>query len=71
MTPPDAEALFRAFVAASQRAQTTHALADGLAAGRAWAAFLTAFDRERRRGGAPAGAVILPFCGVRRPGGSS
>ncbi len=67
MTPPDAETLFRAFVAASRRAQATHDLGDGLAAGRAWAAFLAAFERPAR----PQLATVTRLSDVRRRGVSS
>ena len=40
---PDPEALWNAFVEAQERSKRTLALGDGLAAGKAYAAFLTAF----------------------------
>jgi len=40
---PDPEALWRAFVEAQERSKATLALSDGIAAGKAYAAFLTAF----------------------------
>jgi len=42
---PDLEALWRAFVEAQERSKATLALSDGIAAGKAYAAFLTAFTR--------------------------
>jgi hypothetical protein len=48
----DAETLWRAFVAAQERSKATLALNDGIAAGKAYAAFLTAFPRPATKGAA-------------------
>jgi hypothetical protein len=40
------DALFEQYVAAKNKADRTNNLADGLAAGHAWAAFLDSFTRE-------------------------
>lgn len=42
------ERLWAAYVQASRRAQETHVIDDGIAAGRAWRAWLEAFASERR-----------------------
>jgi hypothetical protein len=42
----DAAQSFQAYTEAAVRAQTTLSLEDGIAAGRAWLAFLDAFQRE-------------------------
>lgn len=49
--------LFEAYVAAATRAQVTHDMDDGLAAGRAWAAFLDVFVAPELR----IGARRIPF----------
>jgi hypothetical protein len=41
--PAEADSLWRAFVAAQERSKTTLALDDGIAAGKAYRAFLEAF----------------------------
>ncbi len=40
---PEVEHLFAEYCAAARKAQATQMLADGVAAGQAWAAFLNAF----------------------------
>jgi len=40
---PEVEQLFADYCAAARKAQATHLLADGVAAGHAWGAFLYAF----------------------------
>jgi hypothetical protein len=44
----DPEALWRAFVAAQERSKRTLALSDGIAAGKAYAAFLSVFVNNGR-----------------------
>lgn len=57
---PNAERLFEAYVAAATKAKATQDLQDGLAAGRAWSAFLDAFVPPERR----LAEHVIPF----RPG---
>jgi hypothetical protein len=51
-TGSDPEALWAAFVVAQERSKATLALGDGIAAGKAYAAFLAAFTRPAPKGAA-------------------
>jgi hypothetical protein len=52
VTGSDPEALWDIFVAAQERSKATLALSDGIAAGKAYAAFVTAFTRPATKGAA-------------------
>ena len=46
---PDQEKLWWAFVSAAEKAQRSKDIQDGIAAGKAWAAFLKVFAPQSRR----------------------
>jgi len=63
----DLERLWDDYVAASRRAQQTQDIDDGIAAGRAWAAWLAAFAADRRPPPRPSGEQGNVITLRRRP----